>query len=94
MLITSAGIYGFLTNAYQATSAKSQLVDSQVLIQEGKKSMFGGNIQRIETQINSKENRITTLTNLRSQQETRLDSLYQRRSKIRLFISKKKFSKC
>ena len=80
MLITSAGIYGFLTNAYQATSQKSELVDSQVLIQEGKKLMFEENIQRIETQINSKENRITTLTNLRSQQETRLDSLYQRRS--------------
>jgi hypothetical protein len=80
MLITSAGIYGFLTNAYQATSQKSQLVDSQVLIQEGKKLMFEENIQRIEVQINSKENRITTLTNLRTQQETRLDSLYQRRS--------------
>jgi hypothetical protein len=79
MLITSAGIYGFLTNAYQATSQKSQF-DSQVLIQEGKKLMFEENIQRIEVQINSKENRITTLTNLRTQQETRLDSLYQRRS--------------
>lgn len=78
IVITSAGIYGFLTNAYQLTSAKSQVADSQIAIVENKKAYFLENIERIESQIESKNTRITTLTDLRSQQETRLDSLYNR----------------
>ena len=78
IVITSAGIYGFLTNAYQLTSAKSQVADSQIVIVENKKAYFSENIGRIESQIGSKNTRITTLTNLRSQQETRLDSLYNK----------------
>ena len=78
ILITSAGIYGFLTNAYQLTSTKSQVADSQIAIVENKKTYFLENIERIESQMESKNTRISTLTSLRSQQETRLDSLYNR----------------
>lgn len=78
IVITSAGIYGFLTNAYQLTSTKSQVADSQIAIVENKKAYFLENIGRIENQIESKNTRITTLTDLRSQQETRLDSLYNK----------------
>jgi len=78
IVITSAGIYGFLTNAYQLTSTKSQVADSQIAIVENKKNYFLENIERIESQMESKNTRITTLTELRSQQETRLDSLYNK----------------
>ena len=78
ILITSAGIYGFLTNAYQLTSTKSQVADNQISIVENKKTYFLENIERIESQMESKNTRISTLTSLRSQQETRLDSLYNK----------------
>lgn len=78
IIITSAGIYGFLTNAYQLTSTKSQVADNQISIVENKKTYFLENIERIESQMESKNTRISTLTSLRSQQETRLDSLYNK----------------
>ena len=78
IIITSAGIYGFLTNAYQLTSTKSQVADNQIAVVENKKAYFSENIGRIESQMESKNTRISTLTTLRSQQETRLDSLYNK----------------
>jgi len=80
ILITSAGIYGFLTNAYQITATKSKVIENQIAIVESKGYYFTENITRVEDQMKSKNNRINTLANLRTQQETRLDSLYQRRS--------------
>ena len=78
IVITSAGIYGFLTNAYQLTSTKSQVIENQIAVVENKKTYFLENIERIESQTESKNTRISTLTTLRSQQETRLDSLYNK----------------
>jgi|10_taG_2_1085330.scaffolds.fasta_scaffold06919_2 hypothetical protein len=78
MGITSAGVYGFLTNSYQLTSNQSKIVDSQVEIVENKKSYFITGIERTESQISNKSNRISTLSNLRTQQEVRLDSLYNK----------------
>jgi len=40
VFITSAGIYGFLSAAYQETSTKLQIVDSQVSVLEMKKARF------------------------------------------------------
>jgi hypothetical protein len=37
ILITSAGIYGFLSSAYQDTANKSSIIDQQVLALETKK---------------------------------------------------------
>ena len=80
MIITSVGIYGFLTNAYQETASKVELLDGEVGIIENKKTSFQDNIKRLQSQIDSKNNRITTLSTVRSQQETRLQTLYDSKS--------------
>jgi chaperonin cofactor prefoldin len=68
VFITSMGIFGFLSNAYQKTSLAVQNVDSQVNILD---------VQRtgLETDISRFQNRIDVLTNQRSSQESRYDSL-------------------
>lgn len=40
ILITSAGIYGFLSSAYQETANKEQIITQQVTALEGKKKLF------------------------------------------------------
>lgn len=80
MIITSAGIYGFLTSAYQQTSTKVELLNGEVGVIENKKKSFEDNIKRIQSQIDSKNNRVTTLSTVRSQQESRLQTLYDSKS--------------
>lgn len=80
MIITSAGIYGFLTSAYQQTSMKVELLDGEVGVIENKKKSFEDNIKRIQSQIDGKNNRVTTLSTVRSQQESRLQTLYDSKS--------------
>lgn len=43
VLITSAGIYGFLSAAYQETATKSEIVDSEVRVLEMRKTRFEEN---------------------------------------------------
>jgi hypothetical protein len=45
MLITSGGIYGFLSGAYQETATKSELLDKHVLMLEVKQERFKENLQ-------------------------------------------------
>jgi len=78
MFLTSIGIYGFLTAAYQKSSNKIELRDSQITIAENRKQLFVDQQSRINNNIKSSGDRINTLTSLRSQQETRLDSLYNK----------------
>ena len=40
VLITSAGIYGFLSAAYQSTATKSEIVDKQIAALETKKQLY------------------------------------------------------
>jgi hypothetical protein len=40
VLITSAGIYGFLSSAYQSTAIKSEIVDKQIAALETKKHLY------------------------------------------------------
>lgn len=80
MIITSVGIYGFLTSAYQETATKVELLDGEVGVVENKKKSFEDNIKRLQTQIDSKNNRVTTLSTVRSQQESRLQTLYDAKS--------------
>lgn len=66
MIITSAGIYGYLSNAFQQQSITIQAIDSKV-----------ENIQYqttlLQTDIDGWEKRRNSLTNLRETQEVRLD---------------------
>jgi len=78
MLLTSIGIYGFLTGAYQQSANRLEMRDAQIQIAQNKKDLFVGQLARINESITSSEGRINTLTGLRDNQETRLDSLYAR----------------
>lgn len=75
MLITSWGIYGFFTDAYQRTANKLTINESEIGLIDNKKLIFKKNIENIESQIQFKNEQSTKLNNLRSQQEIRLDSL-------------------
>lgn len=68
VFITSMGIFGFLSNAYQKTSLAVQNVDSQVNILDVQRTGLENDISRFQT-------RIDVLTNQRSSQESRYDSL-------------------
>jgi hypothetical protein len=62
MIITSAGIYGFLTSAYQTTADQLTIIDKQTKVVEMKRERFSESLDgyRIErTQLNSS---ITELT--------------------------------
>lgn len=78
MLITSAGIYGFLSNAYATTSGKLQNIDAQVEMVEQKKIIINSEVARLQENKDLKSERIKSLINLRITQESRLDSLYKK----------------
>lgn len=66
--ITSAGIFGFLSNAYTQTQISVNQVESKVELLESQKTRFLADIPRWE-------NRIETLSENRTRQEIRYDSL-------------------
>lgn len=71
--ITSGGIYGFLSNAYQKTAYKLEISGGQIGLLEEKKKMFEKMISDNQNIINTKTQRTQQLTNLRTIQENRLD---------------------
>jgi hypothetical protein len=75
MTLTSVGIYGFLTNAYQETATEFSVNEKEVQLIENKKIIFENKKQTINEQVDFKNKQINSLVELRSQQETRLDSL-------------------
>ena len=75
MVITGAGIYGFLTDAYQKTANKFGTVEKRIEIIDKKESLIKQEIERYETSISSKNQRLNSLTALRGKQEDRIDNL-------------------
>jgi hypothetical protein len=73
MLITSAGIYGFLSNAYQKTSNKLEIHEGEINLLETKKEFFQKGIDDNKEIISLKNKRIEKLNELRTNQENRLD---------------------
>ena len=78
MLLTSIGIYGFLTGAYQQSANAINMRDSKIQLAESKKQVFVNQIVRINESIERSSDRISTLSEIRTSQETRMDSLYAR----------------
>lgn len=79
MLLTSIGIYGFLTSAYQKSANKIEMRDSQIRIAENKRTVFLNQLNRINKNIESSTSRINTISNVRDQQERRLTNLYDQK---------------
>lgn len=62
ILITSIGIYGFLTSAYQSTITKHQIIDKQVQTLENRRKLFldsKKNLNVEKTQINSIQSKLS-----------------------------------
>lgn len=68
MAVTSLGIFGYLSAAYQVNSAKFTGIDSQITLIEQQKTS-------IDTEINQINARIETLNSSRESQEKRLPSM-------------------
>jgi hypothetical protein len=65
MGITSLGVFGFLSQAFYSTKSNNDAIDSQIHLLENKK-------QSLNSQINSNNERIKTLTDTRKNQEVNL----------------------
>jgi cell division protein FtsL len=72
MVITSVGIYCFLSNAYQLTANKIELASQKNQIINTKKLTYQDQLNRFTNDIKIKQDRLLTLSNLRNDQETRL----------------------
>lgn len=78
MLITSVGIYGFLTDAYQKTAHKYDNIQKQTELIDKKENLVKDQIKRNEGLISTRTEREKSLTTLRTNQESRLDTLLNR----------------
>ena len=79
MFLTSVGVYGFLTGAYQQSASKLEMRDSEISLAENKKTQFVNQSDRVNKSIESSGQRINTLSGLRNQQEKRLDNFYSQK---------------
>jgi hypothetical protein len=75
ILITSAGIYGFLSSAYQDTANKVENSDKSTLVITKRKDMLQKQLDQTEKQLESKSNRQNTLSDMRNRQQTNADNL-------------------
>ena len=81
MLITSAGIYGFLSNAYQKTANKLEIHEGELGVLDAKKAVFQKSIDDNNKIIDSKTKRQDQLSGLRTSQESRIDGSKSNRDK-------------
>jgi hypothetical protein len=77
--ITSAGIYGFLSSAYQHTATELEKHDGVVGLIDSKIGLVNNKIESNQQVIESKLERYNKLMDLREKQEVRLDSMINRR---------------
>lgn len=73
-IITSLGIYGYLSNAYQITANKVELFDGDLGVLDSKIKQYESKIASNDKILESKNKRIEQLMGIRDKQETRLDA--------------------
>ena len=66
MFITSLGIFGYLTSAYQQSAIENKLSEEKIVYIQDQKKMF-------DDKINNSKKRIENITKLRTSQEERLN---------------------
>ena len=74
-IITSMGIYGYLSGAYQNTKSKYDLTQTQTDSLAAKKSYYDASITTYKNQLESKNAQLMNLTNIRNSQEQRATQL-------------------
>lgn len=83
VLITSAGIYGFLSAAYQETANKVEVIDKQGGSIDKQKAIVEADIKRYENQITQKDNRINSLSDIKSRQQGTMDNLINKNLSVK-----------
>lgn len=78
IIITSAGIYGFLSSAYQETSFKVQSQDKNIEILDKNIAVVEREIKNYESQAKSKGDRVIQLTGIRSNLQSTQDVLIEK----------------
>jgi len=71
MIVTSVGIYGYLSNAYQSTSTKVNIVESKNNIIENQRMNIKSKIDSIKKNIEINNTRLEKLNSIRTDQESR-----------------------
>jgi hypothetical protein len=74
-IITSIGIYGFLSGAYQTTKSKYDLTQSITDSLSVKKSYFDSGLVSYQSQLDSKTTQLNNLSSIRNSQEQRASNL-------------------
>jgi len=74
-IITSIGIYGFLSGAYQTTKSKYDLTQSITDSLSVKKSYFDSGLISYQSQLESKTTQLNNLSSIRNSQERRASNL-------------------
>jgi len=75
MIITSIGIYGFLSGAYQTTKSKYDLTQTQVDSLTAKQLYYESSVNTFKIQLESKNAQLSNLTSIRNSQEQRATQL-------------------
>ena len=76
MMITSLGIYGFLTAGYQSTKNQFDISNTSIISLQNKKSSVDSKIQYINSSVESYKDRLTTLSTQRNNTEKRIDKSF------------------
>ena len=74
-IITSIGIYGFLSGAYQTTKSKYDLTQSITDSLSVKKSYFDTGLASYQSQLDIKTTQLNSLSSIRNSQEQRASNL-------------------
>lgn len=74
MVITSIGVYGYLTNSYQETAKHIYETQNKITLLDKKKEIFEDQKVKLDTLVKQKTNRITSYDNLRLSQENVLNT--------------------
>jgi hypothetical protein len=75
MVITSAGIFGYLSSAYQKNASKNTLDDNKIALIESQKTSVNDEVLQIQ-------DRIKTLNEARKSQEARLPSMSSKNARL------------
>ena len=78
ILITSAGIYGFLSSAYQETAFKVENQDKNIEILDKNISTIKTEIGNYESQVKQKNDRVLQLTTIRTNLQSTQDVLIEK----------------
>lgn len=74
MILTSVGVYGYLTNSYQETAKSIYETQNKIALLEQKKKIFTEQKTQIDTLVKQKTERIFSYDKLRLSQESSLTS--------------------